>query len=208
MTKRPLNESISDNPSINAQIEKLLGKHDAEQQTRILDALDALKMAGPSGLSPVAWATKVNELHPDGGFSMQDLLKTVVSQFKCCVKRIGDKLYAWDDSESEMDGVPPEMAAAVKGQVKLASESLKIMKELGEFTIPQLATSISERTGLPLSDASAFADHLVQQFHGGMITPVGDGKFKVNIEKKKTSDDHIAGLKDLLKNAGLDTDNK
>lgn len=203
MTNRLIIESISDKPSVNAQIEKLLKAHDLAQQTRILDALEALKNAGDSGLNPTEWANKVKELHPDGDFSMKDLLKGVVTNFKCCVQRAGDKLYVWNDEDRTIGDVDPMVAGAIKGQVQLASISMQLMRDLGEFTIPQLATQIHDRTGLPLSAASEFADHLVNQFHGGMVEPIGDGRFRVNVEKKKTSDDHIADLKDILKNAGI-----
>lgn len=203
MTNRSLNESISDKPSINAQIEKLLQAHDPAQQTRMLDALEALKNAGDAGLSPTEWANKVKELHPDEDFSMKELLKGVVTNFKCCVQRAGNKLYVWNDEDRDIGDVDPMVAGAIKGQVQLASISMQLMRDLGEFTIPQLATEIHDRTGLPLSASSEFADHLVNQFRGGMVEPIGDGRFRVNIEKKKTSDDHIADLKDILKNAGI-----
>jgi hypothetical protein len=134
---------------------------------------------------------------------MKDLLKSVVTQFKCCVQRAGDKLYVWNDEERDLGDVPPEVAGAIRGQVQLASISMQLMRDLGEFTIPQLATQIHDRTGLPLATASEFADHLVNQFHGGMVTPIGDGKFKVNVEPKKTADDHMDDLRNILKNAGL-----
>lgn len=198
-----VNESISDKPSVNAEIEKLLRGLDPSEQTRTLDALEALKNAGDAGLSPTEWADKVRMLHPDGDFSMKDLLKSVVTKFKCCVQRAGDKLYVWNDDERDLGDVPPEVAGAIRGQVQLASTSMEIMRRLGEFTLPQLATEIHTRTGLPLSAASEFADHLINQFHGGMVTPIGDGKFKVNVEPKKTADDHMDDLRNILKNAGL-----
>jgi hypothetical protein len=80
---------------------------------------------------------------------------------------------------------------------------MQLMRNLGEFTIPQLATQIHDRTGLPLAASSEFAEHLVNQFHGGMVTPIGDGKFRVNVEKNKTTDDHMDDLRNILKNAGL-----
>lgn len=203
MTRRRVEESISDKPSVNSEIEKLLKDHDPSEQTRILDALEALKNAGDSGLTPTDWASKVKELHPDGDFSMKDLLKNVVLKFKCCVQRAGDKLYVWNDEERELGDVDPSVANAIRGQVQLASISMQLMRDLGEFTIPQLATKIHDRTGLPLSSSTEFAHHLVNQFQGGMLTPIGDGKYRINVEKKKTTDDHMADLKDILKNAGL-----
>lgn len=200
---RKLEESISDKPSINAEIEKQLKLFDPAQQTRILDALESLKNAGDAGLSPTEWAAKVKELHPDGDYSMKDLLKSVVTQFKCCVQRAGDKLYAWNEEERGLGDVNPEVANAVRGQVQLTSTSMQLIRDLGEFTIPQLASQIHSRTGLPLTTATEFADHLVNQFHGGMITPIGDGRFKVNAEPTKTTDDHMDDLRNILKNAGL-----
>lgn len=203
MTNKRLEESISDKPSVNAEIEKILDAHDPAEQTRILDALESLKNAGDAGLSPNEWATKVQELHPDGGFSMKDLLKGVVTNFKCCVQRAGDKLYVWNDGDRGLGDVDPMIAGAIKGQVQLASISMQLMRSLGEFAIPQLATQIHNRTGLPLAAASEFADHLVNQFKGGMVVPIGDGRFRVNVEKIKTTDDHMDDLRNILKNAGL-----
>ena len=203
MNSKKIEESISDKPSVNAEIEKVLKTVEPADQTRMLDALDALKNAGDNGLSPTEWAAKVKELHTENDFSMKDLLKSVVTKFKCCVQRAGDKLYVWNDEDKGLGDVDPEVANAVRGQVQLTSTSMQLMRDMGEFTIPQLASQIHDRTGLPLSAATEFADHLVQQFHGGMITPIGDGKFKVNDEPKKTTDDHMDDLRNMLKNAGL-----
>lgn len=203
MNNKNIEESISDKPSVNAEIETVLKTFEPAEQTRVLDALEALKNAGDNGLSPTEWATKVKELHTENDFSMKDLLKGVVTKFKCCVQRAGDKLYVWNEEERGLGDVDPEVANAVRGQVQLTSTSMQLMRDMGEFTIPQLASQIHNRTGLPLSTATEFADHLVQQFHGGMITPIGDGKFRVNAEPKKTADDHMDDLRNMLKNAGL-----
>lgn len=203
MSELPLIESISDKPSINAQIEKLLAKHDPATQTRLLDALEALKNAGPDGLSPNDWASAVKLLHREGDYSMKDLLTTVAKEFKCCVRRVGTGMYAWDDSDRELGDLPPGLDAAMHGSIQLSDIGMKAIEELGEFTISELAANISAKTGMPQQAAEAFAEHLVQQFMGGTITSTGDGKFKVNAEKSKTSADHMADLKSLLRNAGL-----
>jgi hypothetical protein len=203
MSKHTIIESISDKPSINAQIEKLLAKHDPAAQTRLLDALEALKNAGPDGLSPTDWAAAVKLLHSEGDYSMKDLLTTAAKEFKCCVRRIGAGMYAWDDSDRELGDLPPGLDAAMHGSIQLSDIGMKAMEELGEFTIGELAAKISAKTGMPQQQAAAFAEHLVQQFMGGTITSTGDGKFKVNVEQPKTSANHMDDLKSLLRNAGL-----
>ena len=195
-----LHESISDKPGINAQIEKILQKHSPADQTRILDALEALQAAGPNGLSPMAWAAKVKELHPDGDFSMPDLLKGVVKQFQCCVKRPAEKMYVWDDSDRGIDDVSPETRDAVSSQIRLSKVATELMDKLGEFTANDVATKLNQRTGMPPEHALNYAQHMIDQFTGTKLTSIGNGRYKVNVEPKATADSQIDDLKRL---AGL-----
>lgn len=195
-----LRESISDKPGTNAQIEKILQKHAPAEQTRILDALEALQQAGPDGLSPMGWATKVKELHPEGDFSMPDLLKGVVKEFGCCVRRAGEKQYVWDDADRGIDDVAPEVRDAVSTQVKLSKVAMELMDKLGEFTANDVATKLNQRTGMPVDHALNYAQHMIDQFIGTKISDLGGGRYKVNVEPKNTADSQIDNLKRL---AGL-----
>ena len=199
-----LHESISDKPGINAQIEKALQTHPEAEQTRIIDALSALQLAGPAGLSPKEWADKVRDLHPHADFSMSDLLKNTVREFPCCVKRIGEKLYAWDDADRGIDNVAPEVRDAISSQIRLSKVALEIIDKLGEFTVDDVATKLNQRTGMPMEHAVNYAQHIIDQFTGNKISNLGNGRYRVNVEPKNTVDRQIDDLKRLAGLPGMD----
>jgi len=195
-----LKETISDKPGINAQIEKLLEKEPKEQQSLIIDALETLQNAGAGGLSPQDWAKKFKEIRPDGDYSVMDLLKKVVKTYTCCVKRVKAGLYVWDDSDRGIDDVDPETRAAVGNQVKLGDMVMRVMKRGGDFTIDEIARHVAERTQMPQAQAQEYVKHIIDQFVGNTILSLGNGRYRVNVDKPATADDQIADMKKL---AGL-----
>jgi len=200
MKLRHLRENISLDPKINDKIEAALAAYPKAVQTQLLDALDALKMAGEAGLSPSEWAAKVSELHP--GVNMAELLKTAVKLLPFAIERIGDRRYGY--RENMLGGVDPMMAAAVRSQVKLAGMAMEAMAELGEFTTGDLADRIAGMTGMPAEQAQAYAEHFIAQFLGGRVTPMGDDRYRVNMDPHKSAADHVQDLKDMIKRAGID----
>lgn len=198
--KKRLSESVGDRPSTNLQIERLLQRHDRAAQTRILDALEAVKNAGPAGLSVQEWADAVRQLHPDA--PMKDLLKTVAHEFGCCVRRVGEKRYGWDESDREINDAPPELQAMVGNQIAFTHAAMRLMREMGEFSLDDLAARLRRMTNLPPEQVAMMAEHIVGQFVGGVIERVGPNRYRVAVERPKSTDDHIANLKDLARRAG------
>ena len=204
---RKLRESISDRPSINFQIERELKKHDPAMQTRILDALEAVKDAGPDGISVKDWASRIRMLHPDEDHPVADLLRAVVGKFTCCIERLGDKRYGWAENDNDAGAaVPQGVQDAMGDQVRLTSIALKTIRELGEFTLVELASAIARKTGMPISSAVGFAQHIIKQFIGGTLATIGNDRYKVKSEQQKKSDEHVDELKDLLRKSGLGPD--
>ena len=201
---KKLKESIADKPSINFQIERQLKKHDPAMQTRILDALEAVKNAGADGIAVADWANHIRSLYPDEDFSVGDLLKTVVGNFKCCVDRVGDKRYGWH--EEDRDGgadVPQGVQQSIDAQMRVTKVAMTAMRELGEFTAVDLASAIAQKTGMPISSAIGFAQHIIKQFIGGTLATIGNDRYKIKSDRPKTADDQVNALKDLLKKSGL-----
>lgn len=204
MQMKKVTESIADSPTMNHRIERALKALAPADQTRTLDALEALKNAGPTGISPSAWATAVKSLHPDEGYNISDLLKSTVRNFSFVVKRIGDKLYAWSEKDEGNDGYDPQTVAAVKSQVDLSKIALDAMKELGEFSLEDLGKVISLKTGMPSDAAIEYANHVMGQFIGGMLQQVSPGRYRVQADEPKTAADHMAMFRDMLKDVGRD----
>jgi hypothetical protein len=190
-----INESISNNPNINAQIEKVLDGFSHIDQTHILDALEILQDAGQIGLSPTQWSESMKKLYPENDFSVIEILKTTVKQFPFCVKRTGDKNYIWSDT------ISPETKDAVSKQVKMTYAGLDLMKQLGTFTIADLATKLATRFQMPTELANKFADHLVHSTGSKNVIELGDGKFR--IVQDNQANDYSDQIANLLKNAGL-----
>lgn len=203
MRRKTVTESIADTPSMNHRIERVLKGLAPADQTKTLDALEAVKNAGPSGISPAAWATAVKSLYPDEDFNMSELLKSTVRNFGFVIKRIGDKLYAWTEKDGGDDSYDPETVAAVQDQIDLGKMAIRAMNDLEEFDKDELGRSIAAMTGMPLDAAVEYAEHVMGQFIGGMLEKVGLGRYRIKADDPKTPDDHVEDLKKLLKNAGL-----
>lgn len=198
MKFKTLKEVIADQPSMNTRIMRAMKAVPFADQTHMLDALDILKRAGAEGLSPTDWYKSMTELYPSADWDIAKTLATVVKTFKFAVKRIGDKRYAWQPSDS--DEFDPAEKAAVGSQIDMANAAMQAMKALGEFTVEELAQEITRKTGMPAEAAAQYADHVMNQFVDGTLERVGPGRYKVKVEPTKTSQDWID---DLKKNAGI-----
>ncbi len=202
MTK--INESISEKPHINTQIEKVLRTFPSEEQTHILDALELLQDAGEAGLSPKQWSDYMKQLYPTDSFSIMELLKSVVRKFPFCVRRAGEKHYVWDDSDRGIDDIDPEFKAAVKKQVDLSFSIIKFMKQLGEFTVNEIAQKLSQSTGIPLDAITAQVEQVISAYSGTKLISLGNGRYRVKEERKSTADDEIENLKRLAGLPGME----
>lgn len=211
-----INETIADDPALNARIEQQLAAegYAPEQQTFILDALDALKMA-PNGLTAQEWFDKVRELHkndPDdiktfGDAEAVSLLKSTIRQFKYLLKRTPDGRFAYEEQatpDGNLDGVDPQLQTAVQGQVGLTYTMLDRMRGMGVFNTAQLTGEVA-RLGLPREAADAFARHLITQFssreEGGMLQQVGPDQYRVTPATRHTNDDSMNLLRDIANKA-------
>ena len=199
----PLTESVADDPAMNAEIERRLAKHAPEEQTRILDCLEALKNAGATGLHVRDWFRAVTGLHPG---IQASTLATTAKEFDCCVKRIADKTYGWVEAhapEGNLDGIDPMMKMAVDGQVQMTYEVLDMMKQSGQFNTLAIAQRLNREKGIPLPMAQQFVDHVVNQFLGG-----GNGSLKqVDRNRYRWEDEVKQGSMDLLRGIANGTHN-
>jgi hypothetical protein len=185
-------ESVSDDNSINNEIEKLLQAFPADEQTRLIDALDLLKNAGKTGISVAEWVGQLRGLHPEADVATS--LKSVAKTFTCCVKRVGHKRYGWIETPVErpgIDDVDPATRAAVSAQVGLTYDALAAMRAMGEFGKDDLLNWLAGR-GLRGHHAAMYADHLVVQF--GAV-PAGPGRYRIPAEEPTTN----AGSMDFLR---------
>lgn len=200
---KKIKESIADHQETNIKIENVLKQFETYQQTQMLDALETVKNAGENGILASDWVKAVKRLHPEDNLNVVDLIKTVIRNFGFVIKRISDKTYKWVEDINSLND-DPEMMSMISGQVELGKIAVDSMKQLGEFSKEELGASIANKTGMPVTQAVSYADHVMQQFMGGMLEKVSANRYKVKTEPVKTSLDYIEDLKALLKNAGLD----
>lgn len=200
---KKIKESIADHQETNIKIENVLKQFETYQQTQMLDALETVKNAGENGILASDWVKAVKRLHPEDNLNVVDLIKTVIRNFGFVIKRISDKTYKWVEDVNSLND-DPEMMSMISGQVELGKIAVDSMKQLGEFSKEELGASIANKTGMPVTQAVSYADHVMQQFMGGMLEKVSANRYKVKTEPVKTSLDYIEDLKALLKNAGLD----
>jgi hypothetical protein len=204
-SRNEVKESVSDRPSINLRIERVLNTLDKETQTRVLDALEILKSAGASGLSVSDWAAKIKQIHNDQEFSMSDLLKMTVKSFPFAVKRIADKTYGWDDSDrSVKNELSPEAQSVMQSQLSLAKVAMDAMQSLGTFTVSSLAMKMEDDTGYPIGILLDYAKHIIAQFEGDTIEKISTNEYRIKPKTQKNASDHVQALKDLMRRAGID----
>jgi len=199
---RTLQEILADKPSLNAEINQLLRQFDRDEHTQVVDALDAVKMAGPQGLPVAEWAAQLRLMHPEISDPM-GLLKRVAKAFAVVIKRVGDRRYGWDESGQDTGQDDPHVAQMLQSQVGLASLGMDLMRTLGQFSLDQLADRMAARSGMPPAAARHYAQHLIDQWLGSMVLKLGDDRYSFKPETHKTAGQHVSDIKDLLRKAGL-----
>jgi hypothetical protein len=184
-----LNESIAGTPESNQQIESVLDQLPAELRTPVLDALECLRDAGPSGLTLINWAAQIRSMHGDD-MPMSDVLKTTATRFPFVVKRIAPKTYAWEDQS--------EVAAAHLGaQVDLTSEVFALMRSMHRFTARDLAQRLSANRRLSPEQAAGFVDHVLHNF-AGMLVKTGD-TYSLKAEKPVSNAETMQSFRDIVR---------
>ena len=102
-----LNEFITDDPAVNAEIERRIG---AENSALWLDALEVVKDSGKNGISPAGVATRVRAIHhglsPD---TMRNLIADLTDKFDNVVRTDHRGWLYWRAPEPNIeDAVAPE----------------------------------------------------------------------------------------------------
>jgi hypothetical protein len=190
--KRPLFESVTPDPALNADIERRLVTFPGEMQTQILDALEALQTGNE--LSASEWMRAVRQLHPDA--DVGKVLTTVVREFDCCVKKLGDKRYGFVASRAVDDGIEnmdPATKSAISMQVGLTYDALEAMGEKDSFTRDDLHTFLTGH-GLRGSQVEMFADHLLNHFGAESL---GGDRFRIPQDEPVTKDDTMDFLRGI-----------
>lgn len=137
----PLKESHFD-PQTDEEITSHLSGYSKEQLILAFDALDILRGAGHKGISGVEWAKMLKQVHPEVE-SVSALLGDLSRKlYNLRIERGGEGFQWIPEGTAEIE---PEMRRAMTSHMDLASEALKIAKELKQFSQTQLARALMSR---------------------------------------------------------------
>jgi hypothetical protein len=95
-----LTESVSTDPRINERIERALEGFPAQQQTELLDALHIIQDANTEGVTIPDWGMQIAQMH-GARIDLNNIMRTILSDFSFCVKRAGEGRIAWKDHDIE-----------------------------------------------------------------------------------------------------------
>ena len=220
-----LNESFTDDPKLNADIERNLALLPTGSQPIVMDVLETIYNAGQNGISVDDVVEQVKQLNihePTGEYGELKAGVTAIVRHLLTSKRsifsnkerggFGDFIeqrngkFFWKSTRNDMDldtEVDPQTRAAVGSQVELTSKALEAMRMLtrtsGLFTERDLARYLVNHVNVPKEMAINFANHVIGQFRS-MLTKV-DGGYALHDETPTTRDDSMKLFRDLEANA-------
>lgn len=191
---RRLDEMFSRNPSINDKIEAVLNALPKETQTRAAYILDALHSAGQTGLNSQAWMQKADELYGDK--LPRSEFSPLIKALPFCIKRLDDGTYVWNEG----NGGDAQKDAMAGQQIKLTQDTMRFMRDKGEFTRDELHRFLAQK-GVPPQMVPPMADHMLNQF-GGLIRNLGNGRMEMQQDRPETAADHMKSFRDILNRGG------
>ena len=176
-----LEESVSDDPAINQLIDQNLAHLDVPEQSKYLDALEALQNAGRTGMTGQQWMAAYRAVRGTNEDDT-DVVKTCARLFMgTTIEKVGLN-YVWNiDGVSYQDDAetPDPLSAAVGGHVDLTYELLAYCRTMETVNIRSLSRIVSNRTRMDPTSAQQIALNFLDA-HRGMFTSIGDGEYEVN----------------------------
>lgn len=194
-----LTENVADLPATNDLINNAVNALPAEQQSRYLDALDVLKLAGRSGLAGGEWVTKYREFQPDD----QDAKATVMAVASMFNKLVIEKIdMRWRWIIEGAAGINQGLRGAMEDHVSVSSVVMATARRMGIVTLGGLARTVSVQLKMSL-DAAHMSVLTVVGNNPKMFQELPDGSYQFNdpVERNGGKSDYSQMFKDMAKNA-------
>ncbi len=205
-----LKESITNDPEINAEIERRLASPPSELGFQPpahvwLDLLEIIQDGGRDGVSLNQIMDKMRKMNADDpgtlgiiDYAINSMLKYLPKMFDNVVRVDNKGIFRWKtDEDRTYDETDPEIRNALASQVELTSITQDIMRRLtaehGSFSEAELAENLKTRIG-PM--ATFYANHIIGQFRSMLLT-VSPGRYAMMNEAPRTRDDSMDLFRDL-----------
>lgn len=188
-------ETIADDFSTNAEIERHLEPLSHEDRVIVRDGLETIKQTGIVGTTREEWIAHMRQLHPLSGEQLHKSFTMMLHLFPFLIKQgMGDS-YHWsmtisDDDDIDMGSHTAQLAGM---QIRLTGEILNMMKDRGHFTVDEIADQI---TAVPRSMAVMLVQHVCDTT-AGTIIPDGNGYRMVGEDAPKTPSENMSFWRDL-----------
>lgn len=202
-----LNETITSDPAVNAEIERRLHSDNkfAQDSNLWLDMLEIIQEVGRNGISPAGLSTRMKEIHGRATTVLRQMIPQLATKFDNVVRTDHRGWLFWKEPESDIESeVDPMTRQAIGAQVDLTYEALDLMRSMtrdrGSFTQDELVASLSRVAGVPRAIAAAFAEHIIAQFRSMLIQNVA-GHYIMKPEPVTNRGDSMQFFRDLEANA-------
>ncbi len=188
-------ETIADEFTLNAEIERLLEPYEGEDRVLIRDGLEIIKMAGEHGVAISQWVASMQHIHQKDYDvpKLRMIFREMMNTFPFLIHRVGDSaVYKWEVVQrapvDDIDTTSP-MAQLAQQQVHITSEILDLMKHAQVFRPEDIAHQINS---VPYSVAEMLVHHILDSM-STLVKPMGDGRYQIAPETKpKSSSENMA----------------
>ena len=118
-----INESITNDTTLNMEIEEKLSSYSGEEKIKATDALDILYHA-KDGITGNNWINSLHQLYPDDQ-NLKDFLKRICVDFKFIVAKTGPGIFKFDD----LADVNPHFKDALSSSINFIQDAIDILKK-------------------------------------------------------------------------------
>jgi hypothetical protein len=202
-----INESISDDPELNSEIDSKIAMKPAGIRSIWYDLLEIIKDG--NGVSPIVIANTLKKIYENDpqiisfiSAELPRLLDSLVDEFPGIIRK--DKgLFFWKNTSND-DEVDPEFYAAVNSHVNSTYSIKEIITDLsnlhGSFSGIEVAKELAKKENMPLQTAVVLTNHFLEQFTA-IVEKLPDGRYRWKPEKINTNNDSMALFRDLERKA-------
>ena len=191
-------ETITGDLALNHEIETILNTLPKEDASLVLDGLEIIQQAGPSGVSIATWVSHMRFMWPDNKVSNNDALrrifKLMLEKFDHLITR-DDGVYIWHEArhtEGDIDLTSP-LAQMAKAQIEYTGRIMELMREMQTFTATDLMARFSHDSHLPVEIAGPLVQHVIDQARA-TVKPNGDGSYRWEENRPETGLSFLRGL--------------
>lgn len=171
-------ETITDDFVLNNEIEEKLAHYSGDDKNKLLDGLEIIYNAGPSGIAVREWVPAMKSVWSDiNNEEAKRIFKLILGEFTSLITR-NEGQYIWtrpSHTDDEIDANDPTTQMA-KVQIQATFRIQQLMKEANRFTPDAIARQFVQEFPVPTAMAQMMVQHTIDQSLA-FVKSNGDGTY-------------------------------